>query len=221
MDEPDMTGDRHALALRGLERINAWSGSARILWPALARLARESSEEIEVLDVATGAGDLPIRLWRRARRAGLKIKLHGLDRSPSAVQYARRRALDCKADVRFFEWNALLDGLPGEYDAITCSLFLHHLADGEAEDLLRRMTSAARHLVLVNDLERSVSGLVLAYVGSRVLSRSPVVHVDAVRSVRAAFTLPEIVALARRAGLEGATVTRWWPCRYLLTWSRT
>jgi 2-polyprenyl-3-methyl-5-hydroxy-6-metoxy-1,4-benzoquinol methylase len=220
MDEPDMAGERHAQALRGLERINAWSGSARILWPALARLAREERKQIGVLDVATGAGDLPIRLWQRARRAGLKMKFHGIDRSVSAVEYARRRALERESQIRFCTWDALSGGLPGEYDAITCSLFLHHLEDERAVDLLRRMAMAARRLVLVNDLERSAAGLVLAYVGSRVLSRSPVVHVDGVRSVRAAFTAAEVAALARRAGLEGATVSRWWPCRYLLTWSR-
>jgi len=221
MDEPGMAGDRHALALRGLERINAWSGSARTLWPALARLARERVEGIEVLDVATGAGDLPIRLWRRARRARLKMHFLGIDRSLSAVEYARRRALECDADVRFFERDALHGDFAGEYDAITCSLFLHHLQDSEAEDLLRRMASAARRLVLVNDLERTASGLVLAFVGSRVLSRSPVVHVDGVRSVRAAFTPAEVSALARRAGLHGAAVSRCWPCRYLLSWSRS
>jgi hypothetical protein len=101
-----------------------------------------------------------------------------------------------------------------------CSLFLHHLADDEAKDLLTRMAAAARHLLLVNDLERSTRGLLLAYLGTRLLSRSPVVHVDGLRSVRAAFTRTEVRALAERAGLNGAEVSPRWPCRYLLTWRR-
>ena len=220
MDGADMTGEEHALALRGLERINAWSGSARILWPALARLAGQGRKEIVVLDVATGAGDVPIRLWHKARRAGLTMILHGMDRSPSAVAYARRRALDRKADVRFLEGDALHGSLPAEYDAVVSSLFLHHLADDEAKDLLTRMAAAARHLLLVNDLERSARGLLLAYIGTRVLSRSPVVHVDGPCSVRAAYTRAEARALAQRAGLNGAEVSPRWPCRYLLTWRR-
>src|SRR5206468_513816 len=98
MDGSDMAGARHALALRGLERINAWSGSARILWPALARLARENSAGIQVLDVATGGGDVPIGLWHKARRARVPIQLHGIDRSPSAIEHARRRAVERKAE---------------------------------------------------------------------------------------------------------------------------
>jgi 2-polyprenyl-3-methyl-5-hydroxy-6-metoxy-1,4-benzoquinol methylase len=220
MDGHDMMGEEHALALRGLERINAWSGSARILWPALARLAGEGRKEIAILDVATGAGDVPVRLWHKAQRAGLNMILQGIDRSPSAIAYARRQALDQKADVRFLEWDALHGSLPAEYDAVVCSLFLHHLSDDEAVDLLRRMATAARHVVLVNDLERNGRGLLLAYLGTRLLSRSPVVHIDGLRSVRAAFTRTEARALAQRAGLNGAEVSPRWPCRYLLTWRR-
>ena len=67
MDRPDLDRRLHVEALRGLERINLVSGSARILWPALERLARQAGPEgVRVLDVATGAGDVPIRLWRRA-----------------------------------------------------------------------------------------------------------------------------------------------------------
>jgi 2-polyprenyl-3-methyl-5-hydroxy-6-metoxy-1,4-benzoquinol methylase len=221
MDDPDMAGERHTLALCGLERINAWSGSARILWPELARLARERGGTIRVLDVATGAGDVPIRLWLKARRAGLRLELDGIDRSPSALEFARRRALERNAEVRFLEGNALQNSLPGGYDVVVSSLFLHHLQNEAAEELLRRMAASASRLVLVNDLKRSARGLLLAYFGTRLLSRSTVVHVDGVRSVRAGFTPAEVLTLAKQAGLDGATVSGRWPCRYLLTWRRS
>src|SRR5437762_14296715 len=72
MDQPDLAVGQHRQALRGLARINAWSGSARILWPELAALARRlHPAPLRILDVASGEGELPIRLWKRARRAGL------------------------------------------------------------------------------------------------------------------------------------------------------
>ena len=71
-----------------------------------------------------------------------------------------------------------------------------------------------------SDLDRSVSGLLLAHLACRLLTTSGVVHTDGPRSVRAAFTLPEARELARRAGLEGAEFRRNWPCRWLLSWSR-
>jgi hypothetical protein len=101
------------------------------------------------------------------------------------------------------------------------SLFLHHLDRERAVSLLGRMAQAARRLVLVNDLRRNIGGLVLVGVASHLVTTSSVVHVDAVRSVRAAFTLGEARSLAQDAGLKGATVAARWPCRLLLSWSRT
>ena len=54
--------------------------------------------------------------------------------------------------------------------------------------------------------------------GSRLLTRSPIVHVDGPLSVRAAFTVAEARQLAERAGLSGATIRRHWPQRFLLSW---
>ena len=88
MDQPDLDRVRHLQALRGLERINFWSRSATTVWGPLAALARQRRPEpVRVLDLATGAGDLPIRLWRLARRAGLNVRIDGCDLSPDAVTY--------------------------------------------------------------------------------------------------------------------------------------
>jgi hypothetical protein len=191
MDQPDLAEGPHRHALRGLERINFWSGSAGILWPGLSDLARRAGPvALRLLDVATGAGDVPIRLWHKARRAGIPLEIEGCDI------------------------------FPGGYDVVTSSLFLHHLGDDQAECFLRRMAGLARQLVLVNDLRRGLAGFLLACVATRVLSSSPVVHTDGPRSVKAAFTPDEVFRLARKAGLEGATVERRWPCRFLLTWRR-
>jgi SAM-dependent methyltransferase len=90
MDRPDLEPARHERALAGLARLNLWSGSAGILWPPLANLARRLRRPLRVLDLASGAGDVPVRLWRRARRAGLSLEIDGCDRSATAVAHARR-----------------------------------------------------------------------------------------------------------------------------------
>ena len=74
------------------------------------------------------------------------------------------------------------------------------------------------HLVVVNDLLRSRGGLLLAHLASRLFTGSDVVRVDGPRSVRAAYSLGEIRALAGRAGLESARIEPRWPCRFVLTW---
>src|SRR4051812_24841988 len=159
MDQPDLDADRHRHALRGLGRINRWSASARILWPALRDLARRTAAPLRVLDVATGGGDIPIRLWQLAYRAGLALDLAACDISPTALDYARANAARAGAAVEFFHCDVLHEALPRRYDAVISSLFLHHLDDAEAVELLRRAASAADRCVLVNDLRRNTVGL--------------------------------------------------------------
>jgi SAM-dependent methyltransferase len=221
MDQPGLAPEAHERALLGLGRINRVSRSAAILWPSLAELIeRKHGGPIRVLDMASGGGDVPIALARRAARAGLDLRIDGCDISPVAVAFAARRAGDAGVPVRFFQLGVLEEPIPDEYDAVMCSLFLHHLGDDEAVGLLARMADAAGDLILVNDLLRSRIGYRLAWAGCRLLSRSPIVHHDGPASVNAAFSLAEAEGLARRAGLLGVRLTRHWPFRFLLSWSR-
>ncbi len=175
---------------------------------------------MRILDVATGAGDLPIRLALRARQLGLAMQIEGCDLSPVAIDHARNSAARAGVQVHFKVQDALNGPIQDPYDVVMCSLFLHHLERDQARALLARMSDQAGRLVLVNDLMRSRVGFFLAYVGTRILSRSWVVHTDGPRSVEGAFTMPELRVLAEEAGLRGAEVATRWPCRMLLTWSR-
>src|SRR5438874_463839 len=115
MDQPGLDPAQHARALRGLARINWWSRSGGILWPALLAEARAAGP-LRVLDLATGAGDVPIRLSRRARSAGINLCIEGCDVSAVAVEYARRRAERVGVEVRFFVHDALAGPLLSGYD---------------------------------------------------------------------------------------------------------
>ena len=68
MDEPSLAPDAHRRALAGLARINALTRSANLLWPTIRDLA---NEKLTVLDIATGSGDIPLQLWKRAKRCEL------------------------------------------------------------------------------------------------------------------------------------------------------
>ncbi len=221
IDDPQLDRQRLEGALGGLTTINALSASAQILWGPIRRLARRlNTDRLRVLDIATGAGDVPRRLWRKGQRAGLKLEIHGVDVSERVLEFARQQAERAGAPLTFGQLNVQDDSLPEGFDVIVSSLFLHHLPDDAAQRLLQSMGGATRRLILVNDLRRSRWGLVLAHFAGRVLTRSPVVRVDAVRSVRAAFTLAEVRELAAAAGLHGAQIARRWPARFLLSWQR-
>lgn len=217
MDDPALPADEHRRALAGLARLNAWSDSVGVLWPAVQKLAGELGRPVKVLDVATGSGDVPLGLWKRA---GAKLELSACDISGVALDAAETRSRAAGASVNYFRADALAEPLPTGFDIVVCSLFLHHLSDDDAVTLLARLAAATERLVLVNDLSRSRWNLGLVWIATRLLTRSRVVRVDGPLSVRAAFTRSEAAALAMRAGLAGATVTGRFPCRWLLTWRK-
>ena len=205
-------------ALDGLEKINRFSRTASVLWSEIQRLGAESPGcPLRVLDVGSGGGDVAIEIARRASAAGLALRIDGCDISAVAVEHAAGRARAEKLDnVRFFTCGALADSIEGEYDVVMCSLFLHHFGEQEALQLLTRLRSVARQAVLIDDLRRTVLGYGMAWLGCRMLTRSPIVHSDGPISVAAAFTPSEAKALAERAGLVDVRVRLHWPQRFVL-----
>ena len=220
MDQPDLDAHRHHGALRGLGRLNWWSGSAANLWSVIRRMANPQGRPLRILDVACGGGDVLVGIGLRARRAGMKVELAGCDISPPALAFAGKRAKDRAVSVEFIPCDVLRDNLPEAFDCILSTLFLHHLATPQAVELLQKMKAATRDFLIINDLLRSRGGLALTHVAARLLTRSDVVHVDGPRSVRAAFTIPEIEQVASEAGCGDADTSKCWPCRFLLTWRK-
>ncbi|HTU26576.1 MAG TPA: methyltransferase domain-containing protein [Pirellulales bacterium] len=226
MDQADLDPERHRHALAGLAQVNWLSHSAGIVWRPIRKLARQlPTQQVRVLDLACGGGDVLLGVARRARRHGLDVALVGYDRSATAIEYARSRRAslgpDLASTVRFERRDVLAQPWEGGFDVVMCSLFLHHLGETQAGELLRRMAEASRHLVLVNDLSRSRLGYLVALVACATITRSEVVRTDGPRSVAAAFRPREALALASRAGLAGTRVRRRWPFRFLLSWERT
>jgi SAM-dependent methyltransferase len=179
-----------------------------------------ATETLRVLDVGCGGGDVVLDLTKLGERSGLQLRVDGCDRSPRAIAFAEQRAARQISTASFFVLDVLRDPLPTAYDFYISSLFLHHLSWSEAADLLNRLATNANAGVIVSDLQRHPAGYLAAFLGTRLLSRSRVVHRDGLLSVRAAMTLLEMEKLAEEAGLAGAHVYRHWPYRIMLAWKK-
>ncbi len=222
MDDPTLDAQHFVGSLVGLRRINDITGSARILWPALQRqVSQLERRPIRVLDVASGAGDTAISLWKRAQSNNMPIEIHGCDINPHAVNFATAAAHRASAEVRFFQHDVLNGAFPDGYDFVISSLFLHHLDEENALTFLKVAADNVNKGILIHDLTRGKAGYLFAYYGVRLISRSAVVHVDGPRSVEGAFTVEEARAMGEAAGLHGCCVSLRWPFRFLLEWSRS
>jgi 2-polyprenyl-3-methyl-5-hydroxy-6-metoxy-1,4-benzoquinol methylase len=217
MDAPGLEPERHASALRALARVNVLSLTAGRVWKRVTGLAGQGQTPVRVLDLACGGGDVAVAVARRARRSGLPVEVHGCDMSSVALGQAREHAERRGVSVRFFQLDVLEASIPTGFDLVCSSLFLHHLTEDQGEAVLRNMAEAGRSL-LVQDLVRSRIGYALAVATLRAITRSDVARVDGQRSVRAAFTVPEVREMARRAGLAGARVNLCWPQTHELNW---
>lgn len=227
MDDPQLPIAEHELALRGLRRINRFSGTISHLAHTILDLAaRRGLRSITVLDIGCANGENLIALHRRLSKH-LSLTSIGWDISPYAIKSATsltEKSGFNRNEIRFEQVDALAkassDGNALSADIVINSLFMHHFDENAVVELLKRSASLARIAIVADDLNRTSLGWALAKIGCWILSRSPVVHFDGPQSVRAAFTTQEILALTHRAGLEGVQLTKHWPERYTLIWEK-
>lgn len=218
MDDPALDPAEHAHALRGLARLNAMSGVAGQLYPILKERAQRLDRPLTIVDIATGSADVPVALLKRARRDGVRFDITACDISPVALANARERAQSAGVELATSELDILRQD-PPRADVLMCALFLHHLSDDEVRRVLTKMANAAHEQILITDLRRGPWGTALAGVIPRVATRSHVVHVDALRSARAALSIGEARSMTRGiAGGDGWRVRRAFPARMLILW---
>jgi 2-polyprenyl-3-methyl-5-hydroxy-6-metoxy-1,4-benzoquinol methylase len=231
MDDPNLDPREHQKALAGLRRINLLCGTARILADHIQAVAKRTPRrKISVLDLGCGSGDIAIDLGLRLQ-SKFDVTVTGWDMSPTAIKTANENRLAHRLHsmlddiVNFEERNALeviatshSDTLLQRFDVVYCTLFMHHFSDELSVELLQAMRKLSKGIVVVDDLNRTHLGWFLAKVGCHLLSRSKVVHFDGPQSVRAAYTVPELLQVAEKAGLENADVQRHWPQRFLCSW---
>lgn len=199
--------------LSDLTRLNRWLGGVALSRRALIALAtgfhsrplagrvdwRERT--LRLLDVGTGAADIPDALLAWTARRGLKLQIEAIDERHEILDVAFERVGD-RPELRLDHTTG--DRLAYEtatFDVAHASLVLHHLEPAAATRLLREMSRVARLGVIVNDLERSRLAWAGAWLLTRVVSRNRYTRHDAPLSVRRAYTPTEIAQLATQAGL--------------------
>jgi SAM-dependent methyltransferase len=190
--------------LRDLARINHMTGGTRLSVRAIDALGG-LGDLASILDVGTGAADIPLALLAQARVAGRLLSITATDSRPEILAAARRAqpAIERAAGLEM----AIADGraLPypdAAFDVAHTSLVLHHLAPDEAVAFLRELRRVARRGIVVNDLIRGrlfwIGGWLLIH--GMLMSRYT--RNDGPLSVRRAYTRPEMFGLLTAAGLE-------------------
>jgi ubiquinone/menaquinone biosynthesis C-methylase UbiE len=207
MDRLDAPAAELTQSLSDIARLNRLGGIQAILAHVAPFVARVSAGEVlRVLDVGTGAADIPLALAKWARRHGHRVRVVALECHPTILAYAAR-ATRGVPEVRVVAGDALEAPIrPGSVDLALCSLMLHHLPEAAVVDLFRRLAEVARLGFIVSDFRREWLAWAAVWVVTRAVSGNRMTRHDGPLSVRRAYTLAELTRLAARAGL---TDIRW------------
>lgn len=205
LDDPAADPATVARSLTNIARANRWfGGTAAALW-GIDQLLRElpAGQAVSLLDIGTGAADLPAAAVRWAGRHGRVLHAVGLERSPVAAAMAAARGFPTVIGCA-----GRLPVRDAAVDVVLISQVAHHLAGDSAVDLFRAATALARVGVVVADLRRSEVAVAAFRVGSALLGFDAVTRADGITSVRRGYHARELAALAARAGQQAMVCHR-------------
>jgi len=193
-----------AESLDDIARLNRLGPTRALLTHVAPFFERHDGDRpLRVLDIGTGAADIPASLVRWARARGRRVSVLALDVKPEVLACARSAVRDLP-EVRLVAGDALHPPVRrGGVDLALCSLTLHHLPEAGVAALLRLMADVCRLGFVVSDLRRGRLAYLAAWITTRVISQNRLTRHDGPLSVRRAYTAAELGELAARAGLPG------------------
>jgi 2-polyprenyl-3-methyl-5-hydroxy-6-metoxy-1,4-benzoquinol methylase len=200
MDRPQPVSAELERDLKRIRQLNRWFGSYRLIGHFVRRWIKPG-DNMRIVDLATGSGDIPRLIVHYAREIGAKVEIHALDQQAATVEIARKLSA-AYPEISYHATN-ILDWSPAEaYDMVLCTLALHHFSDEDAVTVLRRCRESSRKFVLVSDLRRGFLLRAGVYTLTALIFREPMTRFDARLSAERAFSFAEMGDLAVRAGWE-------------------
>ena len=170
-------------SLKDLRMFNSWFGGVHTMSSLLRRVAQERGlKQISWIDVAGGEGYVATCTQQSLARSGISSQPVILDRAPTHLSNTHPAVCGDALALPFRD---------NSFDAVGCSLFLHHLESAEIVRFVREGLRVARYAFLVQDLQRHPLHLALSYLGTPIY-RSRITRHDAVASVRRAYTVEEV-----------------------------
>jgi 2-polyprenyl-3-methyl-5-hydroxy-6-metoxy-1,4-benzoquinol methylase len=190
--------------LVNLQSLNRRFGAHRLvldyLEPVLAR-----RKPLQIVDLGTGAADIPRVVVARARELGCPVLVTAVDRQQPTLSIAEKFSAGFP-EIRFVAADFLNFAEGTLYDVVLCNLVLHHLDETDAIRLLRRCRELSKGAALVTDLRRSRLAQAGIFAVTELFYREPMTRHDARLSAERAFSFPELRKLAVAAG--------WWGFRH-------
>jgi SAM-dependent methyltransferase len=204
LDDPAADPAAVRRSLGNIARANRlFGGTSALIWAFEHAVSDVERRHLDVLDLGTGAGDLPAALRAWGRRRGRTIRTFGLERLRPAATMARGEELPVAL--------ACVSALPfrtGSVDVVTISQVLHHFDRAKAVQIIAEARRVARHAVVVADLLRSRTAALLFGVGATLLGFDAHTRSDGITSVGRGYRPEELHELLCEGGRPAAVTVR-------------
>jgi SAM-dependent methyltransferase len=198
-----------------IAQANRWFGGRAALYRGLETLIDQADRgrRLTLLDIGTGAGDLPAAATTWCGRRGVTLTCVGIERHSAAARLARDNGVS----------TAVACGTRPPFPAASCDIvllsqLLHHLDDESALVMLAAAGTIARRGVIVADLRPSpVAGAAFRAAGAIMGFDRRTVE-DGRTSLARGRDLKALDELLIAAGVDGATVSRLPFARIVASW---
>jgi 2-polyprenyl-3-methyl-5-hydroxy-6-metoxy-1,4-benzoquinol methylase len=200
MDRPQPVSAELERDLHNIRRSNRWFGSYSLISFFLGRWIKPGAR-LQIVDLATGSGDIPRLIADYGRKVGAEVRIDALDQQQATLAIAKRLSAD-HPNIVFIEANLVEWESCETYDIVLCTMALHHFSEEDAIRVLRQCRKLSRKFVLVSDLRRSWFATVGVKLLTATIFREPMTQHDARLSIARAFSFFELDQLARQAGWE-------------------
>ena len=213
LDRPDADPAAVRLSLQNIARANAlFGGWSALRWGLRHLLDGLAPATVTLLDIGTGAGDLPRRAERWALRRAIRLRAIGVERHPAAAVLAAESGLPT-----ILGCGSAIPLRDGGVDIVTLSQVAHHLAPEALATVAREMTRVARIGVVLADL-RPAPWAGLGYrVAGALLGFDRYTVEDGITSLRRGYSRDSLAQQLAVAGITPRIAVRLAP-RIVAVW---
>jgi len=216
MDDFSLEGEELRDALDKIAAINHLLGGNRLTLQGVTELIKavSSGQEIRIVDVGCGNGDMLRTLAEYALENNLNFQLIGIDANLFTIQHAQHLsrkyeniAYRCE-DIFDADFDAL------KYDIVLCTLTLHHFKDAEILKLLSVFHRNSTFGIVINDLQRSKIAYRLFQALCFVFRLNRMSREDGLTSILRGFKKSELIYFSEKSEFKNYKIKWKWAFRY-------
>lgn len=215
MDDFSIGGDLLRDTLDKLENINRWLGGNKVTINGLKTILENhpKEQEIIIIDIGCGHGDILRDVAKFGRKHHYKFKLIGVDANPTAIDYANELSVEYP-ELRFETQDIFSEAFKARsFDVVLATLFLHHFKEKELISFLDNTVKQTKIGVVVNDLHRHKLAYYLFMLLSIFISNKMIVE-DGLTSVLRGFKRKDLIKMSHKINVK--PIISWkWAFRYL------